>query len=54
VTDPNTHQKVPAILAKPVVVTKKNVALPINDGYTPKNTVCTGSFASLCTKNGVK
>jgi D-xylose transport system substrate-binding protein len=54
VTDPNTHQKVPAILAKPVVVTKKNVALPINDGYTPKNTVCTGSFVAKCKANGVK
>jgi D-xylose transport system substrate-binding protein len=54
VTDPTTHKKVPAILAKPVVITKANVALPINDNYTPKKTVCTGQFASLCTKNGVK
>jgi D-xylose transport system substrate-binding protein len=52
--DPETGNEVPSILATPVAITQKNVAQPINDGYTPKNTVCTGSFASLCTKFGVK
>jgi D-xylose transport system substrate-binding protein len=51
--DPETGNEVPSILAAPIAITKANVALPINDGYTPKNTVCTGSFASLCTKDGV-
>jgi D-xylose transport system substrate-binding protein len=52
--DPSNGNEVPSLLATPVAITKANVAQPINDGYTPKNTVCTGSFASLCTKNGVK
>jgi D-xylose transport system substrate-binding protein len=52
--DPSNGNEVPSILATPIAVTKANVAQPINDGYTPKSSVCTGSFASLCTKNGVK
>jgi D-xylose transport system substrate-binding protein len=51
--DPMTGKEVPSILATPTIVTKANVALPINDQYTPKATVCTGSFAALCTKDGV-
>ena len=54
VTDPATKKKVPAILATPIAITQKNVAQPINDGYTPKSTVCTGQFVSLCKKFGVK
>jgi D-xylose transport system substrate-binding protein len=45
---------VPAILAEPVVITKENVATPINDGYTAKSQVCTGKYAALCTAAGVK
>jgi D-xylose transport system substrate-binding protein len=52
--DPSNGNEVPSILATPIAVTKANVAQPINDGYTPKSSVCTGSFASLCSKNGVK
>src|SRR4051794_16167732 len=54
ITDPQTKKPVPSILATPVPVTKANVALPINDQYTPKNTVCTGSYAAKCTQAGVK
>jgi D-xylose transport system substrate-binding protein len=54
VTDPKTGTKIPALLSPPQAITKANVAVPINAGYTPKSTVCTGSFAALCTKNGVK
>ncbi len=54
VTDTQTSKKVPAILATPVAITKANVAVPINDNYTPKAQVCTGSYAALCAKNGVK
>jgi D-xylose transport system substrate-binding protein len=54
VQDPVTKKQVPSILATPVAITKDNVADPINDGYTPKDQVCTGSYASLCTKAGVK
>lgn len=54
VKDPVTGNEVPAILATPIAITQKNVALPINDGYTPKSSVCTGAFVALCTKFGVK
>ena len=54
VQDPQTKKKVPSILATPTAVTIKNVAQPINDKYTPKNSVCTGKYAAKCTKAGVK
>jgi len=54
IEDPQTHQKVPALLATPIAITKANVAQPINDQYTPKNTVCTGSYVAKCTAAGVK
>jgi D-xylose transport system substrate-binding protein len=54
IKDTKTGQDVPAILATPIPITKENVAQPINDGYTPKAQVCTGSYAALCTQNGVK
>jgi D-xylose transport system substrate-binding protein len=54
IKDPKTGKMVPAILATPVAITKENVAIPINDGYTAKSQVCTGSYAALCTKAGVK
>ncbi len=54
VTDPQTKKAVPSILATPTVVTKANVAQPINDKYTPKSSVCKGKYAKLCTKFGVK
>lgn len=54
IEDPSNHKPVPAILATPTVITKANVADPINDQYTPKNTVCTGAYAAKCTAAGVK
>jgi D-xylose transport system substrate-binding protein len=54
IKDTQTGQDVPAILATPIPITKANVAQPINDGYTPKAQVCTGSYAALCTANGVQ
>jgi len=54
IKDTQTGQDVPAILATPIAITKENVAQPINDGYTPKDQVCTGSYAALCSQNGVK
>ena len=54
IKDTKTGQDVPAILATPIPITKENVAQPINDGYTPKDQVCTGSYAALCSQNGVK
>jgi D-xylose transport system substrate-binding protein len=52
--DPLTKKKVPSLLATPIAVTKANVAQPINDNYTPKNTVCTGAYVAKCKKAGVK
>jgi len=43
----------PSILATPIAITIDNVAQPINDGYTPKNQVCTGAYAAMCSKHGV-
>jgi D-xylose transport system substrate-binding protein len=53
VVDPQTKKKVPSFLATPIAITKANVAKPINDKYTPKNTVCTGAYAAKCQKAGV-
>lgn len=52
--DPLTKKKVPSILATPTAVTIDNVALPINDQYTPKASVCTGKYVAKCAKAGVK
>ncbi|MDQ6936785.1 MAG: substrate-binding domain-containing protein [Actinomycetota bacterium] len=52
--DPKTGKDVPSILATPTAITKANVATPINDGYTAKSQTCTGKYAALCTKAGVK
>jgi D-xylose transport system substrate-binding protein len=54
ITDPQTKKKVPSLLATPVAITIDNVADPINDNYTPKNTVCVKAYAAKCTKAGVK
>jgi D-xylose transport system substrate-binding protein len=54
IKDPKTGKMVPAILATPVAITKANVAVPINDGYTAKSQVCTGKYAAMCTAAGVK
>ena len=54
ITDPSTKKKVPAIVATTTVITRANVALPINDKYTPKNQTCTGKYVALCKKYGVK
>jgi len=52
--DPSTKKQVPSILAIPVPITITNVAVPINDGYTPKSQVCTGAYVAKCTAAGVK
>jgi D-xylose transport system substrate-binding protein len=54
IEDPSTHKQVPSILATPIVITKADVAKPINDTYTPKSTVCTGTYVAKCTAAGVK
>jgi D-xylose transport system substrate-binding protein len=52
--DPTNKRKVPSILATPIAITKANVAMPINDAYTPKAQTCAGTYAALCAKAGVK
>ncbi len=52
--DTKTGKEVPSILATPEAITKANVATPINDNYTPKSQVCTGSYAAMCTAAGIK
>jgi D-xylose transport system substrate-binding protein len=54
VTDPTTKKAVPSILAKPIAITKANVALPVNQQYVPKNTVCTAAYVAKCKANGFK
>jgi D-xylose transport system substrate-binding protein len=54
ITDPQTKKKIPSILATPVAITKANVATPINDKYTPKASVCKGTYVAKCAKAGVK
>ena len=54
VTDPMTKKAVPSILAMPIAITKANVALPVNQSYVPKNTVCTGAYVAKCKADGFK
>ena len=54
VQDPSTKKEVPSILATPIAITKANVALPVNQKYVPKNTVCTGTYVAKCAADGFK
>ncbi|WP_432936448.1 sugar ABC transporter substrate-binding protein [Kribbella sp. CA-253562] len=55
VKDPTTGREVPAYLADPTVITKANVARPVNDGYLTAASVCpTSALAKLCAANGIK
>jgi D-xylose transport system substrate-binding protein len=54
IKDTQTGKDVPALLATPLVITKDNVADPINSGDTDKSKTCTGSYAAKCTAAGVK
>ncbi len=54
VTDTQTNKPVPALLATPIVITKANVADPINAGDTSKDQTCTAAYAAKCTAAGVK
>ncbi|MEU8223619.1 substrate-binding domain-containing protein [Kribbella sp. NPDC048915] len=55
VKDPTTGREVPAYLADPTVITKANVARPVDDGYVSAAAVCpTPAIAKLCAANGLK
>jgi len=54
IEDPVTHRQVPSYLAEPTVITKANVALPVTDGYTTYDAVCsTPALVTLCGQNGI-
>jgi D-xylose transport system substrate-binding protein len=52
--DPATGREVPSYLADPTVITKKNVALPVTDGYETATSVCpTPALVKVCAANGI-
>ena len=52
-TDPESKKPVASVLLVPKSITKENVKDVVADGFVTKDTLCTGSFAKLCTDNGV-
>jgi D-xylose transport system substrate-binding protein len=54
VTDPTTKQDVPAVLLKPVSITKENVKDVVTDGFVTVAELCTGEFAAKCAEAGIK
>jgi D-xylose transport system substrate-binding protein len=54
VMDTETNEEVKSALAEPEAIYQDGVAKVIADGFQPKEDVCTGDFAKLCTKYGVK
>jgi D-xylose transport system substrate-binding protein len=54
VKDTETGEDVPSALATPEAIFKDGVAKVISDGFQPKDQVCTGEYAALCTQNGVE
>jgi D-xylose transport system substrate-binding protein len=51
--DPESGASIPSVLLVPKSITKTNVKDVVADGFVTKETLCTGSFAKLCTDNGV-
>ncbi|GAA0911732.1 sugar ABC transporter substrate-binding protein [Virgisporangium aurantiacum] len=52
--DPTNGREVPSFLATPTVITKANVATPVNDGYVTYAAVCpTAATQQLCAANGI-
>jgi D-xylose transport system substrate-binding protein len=50
----NKGTKTPSVLLKPVSVTKDNIKdTVIKDGFLKRSEICSGKFASLCTKAGI-
>jgi D-xylose transport system substrate-binding protein len=49
----DTAKDVPSVLLKPEAITKDNVKVVFDDGFLKKSDVCTGKYASLCTKAGL-
>jgi D-xylose transport system substrate-binding protein len=53
VTDTVSGADVPSVLATPQAIFQDSVKDVIADGFQSADDVCTGEFASLCTKYGV-
>jgi D-xylose transport system substrate-binding protein len=49
----DTARDVPSVLLTPQAITKDNVKVVFDDGFLKKTDVCTGKYASLCTKAGL-
>ncbi|MER6561381.1 substrate-binding domain-containing protein [Streptomyces sp. NPDC001027] len=54
VHDPEGDRDVPSVLETPVAVFKDNVKDVVADGFVSKDELCTGTYAALCTKAGIK
>ncbi|MFI7301378.1 sugar ABC transporter substrate-binding protein [Streptomyces sp. NPDC050121] len=54
VEDPEGKRKVAAVLETPVAIYKDNVKDVVADGFVTKDELCTGKYAALCTKAGIK
>ncbi len=51
--DVESGQDVPSVLLTPKSITKATVKDVVADGFVTKEELCTGSFAALCTENGI-
>jgi D-xylose transport system substrate-binding protein len=47
-TVPNGKKKMPAVLIKPVSITKSNYKLLFTSGFLKKSDVCNGAYAKYC------
>jgi D-xylose transport system substrate-binding protein len=54
VEDPKGKRKVASVLETPVAIYKDNVKDVIDDGFVTKEQLCTGKYAALCAKAGIK
>ena len=51
--DVESGKDVPSVLLTPKAITKETVKDVVADGFVTKEELCTGSFAALCTENGI-
>jgi len=51
--DPESGASVPSVLLTPKSITKDSVKDVVADGFVTKDALCTGTFAKLCTDNGI-
>ncbi|WP_100446613.1 sugar ABC transporter substrate-binding protein [Glycomyces xiaoerkulensis] len=54
VTDPVSEEEIPAVLLEPVAITRDNIQVVIDDGYTAYDELCSGDFADLCDEAGLQ